>query len=270
VITEHSSAYARGLLKKWQISLAQQAFSAADVRVVVSPELGRILEQCVGSAVTPWQWLPNMVAKEFQAEYKPPTKQRNRFRVLNVGLMTENKGQLDLLEAFAEALRHNPLAELVIGGDGPVRGRLEAAADRLGVKDQVQFLGMLDRHQVREQMRQADVFVLSSHYETFGIVAIEALACGTPVIATRCGGPDCILNDGDGLLVPPRDPAALAAAMRQMSESIECYERASIAAACRRRFGGQVLAERLTKMYTDVLDRTKRGQTEIGSEQQTS
>jgi len=114
------------------------------------------------------------------------------------------------------------------------------------------------------------VFVLSSHYETFGVVAIEALACGTPVIATRCGGPECFLNEGDGLLVPPRNPAALAVAMQQLRNNIERYERASIAAACRKRFGGQVLAEKLTKIYTDVLDSTKPGKTENTPEQRTS
>jgi glycosyltransferase involved in cell wall biosynthesis len=253
-ITEHSTAYARGKVRPWHDPLAKRAFSEADTRLVVSPELGKILERHVGSAVVPWEWLPNMVSDEFSVGDEPQKTHHDSFRVLNVGLLHKKKGQLSLLEAFAEAFRDEEAATLAIGGDGPIRRRLKAAANRLGIKKQVEFLGLLQRTEVRDQMRRADVFVLSSHYETFGLAAVEALACGTPVIATRCGGPECFIDESNGLLVPPRDSSALAKAMQQMRREIGDYERTSISATCHKQFGGEVLAARLTTIYGSILN----------------
>ena len=73
-------------------------------------------------------------------------------------------------------------------------------------------------------MQAADAFVLSSAYETFGVVLIEALACGKPVVSTACGGPDYIVTEENGLLVPVGDTQALGAALEQMIRTIDRYD----------------------------------------------
>jgi len=103
--------------------------------------------------------------------------------------------------------------ELVIGGDGPDRQKLEQLAQTLGVSGICHFLGGLNREQVRERMQKCDVFVLSSLHETFGVVVGEAMACGKPVISTRCGGPEFFVNEQNGVLVDVANPQALAGAM---------------------------------------------------------
>ena len=100
----------------------------------------------------------------------------------------EKKGQADLLRAFAERFAGDPSVRLGIGGDGPERGRLHELAGSLAIAEQVDWLGALDRDGVRQAMCEADAFVLPSRLETFGVVVIEALACGLPVVATRSGG----------------------------------------------------------------------------------
>jgi glycosyltransferase involved in cell wall biosynthesis len=97
------------------------------------------------------------------------------------------------------------------------------------------------------------MFVLSSIYETFGVVVVEALAAGRPVIATRCGGPECIIGEEDGLLVLPGDVNALADAMIKMRANIRKYKPDGLRARCRARFGENAVIKQLKSVYSGVL-----------------
>jgi L-malate glycosyltransferase len=165
--------------------------------------------------------------------------------------LVENKGFDQLIRAFASLEKID--VELCIGGDGPQRGALEKLCKDLGVCDRVQFLGLLERREVLEQMNLCDAFVLASHYETFGIVYIEALSCGKPVLATSCGGPESIVHQQNGMLVPVGDTHELVKALERMVETIDNYDKQSIRDDCINRFGKQVIAERLSQLYQDVL-----------------
>ncbi len=144
-------------------------------------------------------------AASFELRADPPL-------VVFTGRLTPQK---ELGVAFG-ALGMVPQATLAIAGDGEERARLEADAARLGVADRVRFLGALPRPQVLGLLRAADVAVLSSAWENFPHAAVEALAMGTPVIATRVGGVPEIVRDGEnGLLVEPGSPDALGAALRR-------------------------------------------------------
>lgn len=183
----------------------------------------------------------------------PPDDDKDRFGFVNIALLTEKKGVHNLIRAFAKSFPKDPSVVLDIGGDGTERPRLEALAVNLGVTDRVRFLGALDRDQVAQAMARANAFVLASRYETFGVVVIEALALGKPVIATRCGGPESIVREQDGLLVPPDDIDALAEAMRTMRSNYGRYQSADIRANCIARYSEQAVVERLTRVYTQVL-----------------
>jgi glycosyltransferase involved in cell wall biosynthesis len=115
------------------------------------------------------------------------------------------------LEVAFAAVEQLANVELLVVGDGEERARLEALAG-----DRVRFLGSRPRDEVLEILRDADLVVLSSRWENFPHVLVEALAVGTPVVATAVGGVPEIVEDGvNGLLVPPDDPDALAAALRR-------------------------------------------------------
>jgi glycosyltransferase involved in cell wall biosynthesis len=142
--------------------------------------------------------------------------------------------------------------ELVIGGDGPIRQNLEDLAQTLGISNYCRFLGALNREQVREQMQDCDVFVLSSLRETFGIVVGEAMACGKPVIATRCGGPEFILNDQTGVLVDVANPQALAGAMEDFITDRVTFDPQTVRESVVTRFGPEALVRNLTAVYESV------------------
>nr|WP_281504606.1 glycosyltransferase [Chromohalobacter sarecensis] len=128
---------------------------------------------------------------------------------MHVGRLDVQKNQALLLSAFSLAVKSVPDIKLVILGEGEEKNNLEKLASELGVKDSVDFVAFQDNPY--PYYKAADLFVLSSDWEGFGNVIVEALACGTPVISTDCpGGPSTILANGKyGVLVPCGDAERL-------------------------------------------------------------
>ena len=150
-----------------------------------------------------------------EPEGVPPKK--HAIRYLACGRLVAQKGYPHLLEAFAQVERHVD-AELHVLGEGPQRAELEALAARLRITERVTFLGF--RKNPFLHMQAADVFVLSSLWEGFANVIVEAMSMGTAVIAADCPyGPNEIITDGrNGLLVPPANAARLGEAMISLAQ----------------------------------------------------
>jgi glycosyltransferase involved in cell wall biosynthesis len=130
----------------------------------------------------------------------------------NVGALVDHKGQRYLVEAAALVLRERPDARFAIVGEGELESDLKARAKALGLGDRLLFTGF--RRDVPAILEALDLFVMSSHLEGLGTIVLDALAAGKPVVGTRAGGiPEIIEHESHGLLVPPRDAAALAAAI---------------------------------------------------------
>ncbi|MBI5015082.1 MAG: glycosyltransferase family 4 protein [Deltaproteobacteria bacterium] len=132
-----------------------------------------------------------------------------------IGALVDHKGQRYLVEAAALVLRERPEARFAIVGEGELRADLEARAEVLGLGDRLLFTGF--RRDVPAVLDALDLFVLPSHLEGLGTIVLDALAAGKPVVGTRAGGIPEMIEDGrHGLLVPPRDPPALAAAVLRL------------------------------------------------------
>lgn len=166
-----------------------------------------------------------------------------------VGNLAPKKDQGSMLRAFAEVHWSIPSSRLVIVGTGPRERDLKALATALGIGRVVHFLGMRD--DVPELLPGFDVFVLSSIHEGLSIALVEALAAGVPVVATRVGGiPELITHGHCGLLVPPHDPGALAAAMTSLATDERAKAEFTAAGVVRAAdFGIQAAADRLTSHY---------------------
>lgn len=123
------------------------------------------------------------------------------------------------LDVLLEALAARPGTSLVLAGSGPDRPALEEQAGRLGLSGRIAFLGALSREGVLTLFRAVDAVVLPSRWENFPHSLVEALAVGTPVVASRVGGVPEIVEDGvNGLIVPPDDVGALVAALRRIED----------------------------------------------------
>lgn len=165
------------------------------------------------------------------------------FRFAAMGQLRAIKGYDVLIRAFARLPADT--AVLDIAGEGALRGELQALIDRLGVTDRCRLVGVIPRENTPDFMNRCDAFVCSSRHETLSCVLNEAAACGKPLIATACGGPQDIVTAENGLLVPVDDEKALAEAMRHMMQTAANYSPAAIRAQTVQRFGTDTVADRL-------------------------
>ncbi len=133
--------------------------------------------------------------------------------LLFVGSLIERKGAQHLLDALPDIAARFPEVRLAIVGDGPQRSALEQQARALGLADRVEFVGFQSQAQIAVWMRRARLFVLPSLEEALGIVLLEALASGTPCVASRVGGIPEVVTPEVGRVVPPADPASLSQAI---------------------------------------------------------
>ena len=167
----------------------------------------------------------------------PPGRPADSRYVLALGRVVEKKGFDLLIRAFARISPRHPDVVLAIGGDGPAAAFLQALVDELGIADRVRFLGRLSRREVAVAMARAEIFVMPSRLEPFGVVVLEAWRAGRPVVATNRGGPPEFVDDGEtGLLVDPFDTAALAGAVDRLLSDPEL--RRALGAAGRARVAG--------------------------------
>jgi glycosyltransferase involved in cell wall biosynthesis len=190
----------------------------------------------------------------------PREPRRNgRHRLVAACRLVERKGLADAVAALALL----PDAELHVAG-GPDAGaldadpearRLEALAAELGVGDRLVLRGCVSRERMPALLRSADVVLCVPWYEPFGIVPLEAMACGVPVAATAVGGQiDSIVDGVTGVHVPPRDPGALAAALRELLDHPERCARLGAAGArrVRERFTHERVAAATREVYAEV------------------
>ena len=177
--------------------------------------------------------------------------------VLVLGRLVEKKGFDLAIEAFARVAERHKDATLVIGGEGPMRTALERHATQSGVRGRTRFLGSLDGGGVSRAMADADVFVVPSRIEPFGIVILEAWRASLPVIVTNRGGPREFVRDGeDGVLVDPTDVKALAEALDRMLSSQALRNR--VGAAGRGRLC-KIAWPKIAKEYQSIYTRALRG-----------
>ena len=172
--------------------------------------------------------------------------------LVSVGRLSRVKNYPLLLEAFADVAQSRP-ARLVLVGQGEEREHLERLAEELGVRGSVEFMGF--QANPFAFVGAADVFVLSSHWEGFGNVLVEAMACGTAVISTRTHGAEAIVADGeDGLLVPCGDRDALSAAICRMLDDGRLRENLSRSAAAKAlQFDNARVTRRYEQVFEEVL-----------------
>jgi glycosyltransferase involved in cell wall biosynthesis len=259
VVTEHSSVFLSQLKKKIQRRIVAEALQKADKVMAVSPSLAKKIQSLVPEIE------PVVVGNLTRTDYftpatnmTAPTDQKTRF--LMVGFLVESKGIPILLNAAA-LLCGRGIAdfEIIIGGDGALRADLEHQAERLHIKAHCRFAGLLDRAQVRNEMRNSDVFVLPSFHETFGIVLAEAMACGKPVISTRCGGPEYIVTPETGLLVEPGNSLELADAMEQFILGRVQFNAIAIRQSVVGRFGEDAFVSNVGSVYEQAMQHYRKG-----------
>ena len=254
VITEHSSPFTMHLQTEYQRKLVAKTLRLADKVLAVSPALSQTIQSFVPDVI------PDVVGNLVRTDFFTPQSETDlrafkpKLRFLTVGFLVFQKGISILLDAVA-ILHERGYSEfeVIIGGDGVLRDSLEKQAAKLKVISFCQFIGSLNRVQVRDEMRMCNVFVLPSFHETFGIVVAEAMACGKPVIATQCGGPEFVVTQETGMLVEPGKPEALANAMEKFILGEVKFTPKTIRDSVVRRFGENAFLMNIKSIYDKIL-----------------
>lgn len=249
VLTEHMSPFPFPNLMRGDqpVSEIAQAFRQAAASIAVSPSLS----QRVASFDYPApRFIPNMVDERAFAIGESSSSKTIFFTLCGI---SEQKGIDHLLEAIALWNPPSDKFEFRIGGEGPLLKIYRAKAQELGIDDRVLWLGAVSRAEAPAMFRESHIFVLPSRHETFGVVYAEAIASGKPIIATRCGGPECIVNEVNGLLVDVGDVPSLARAMRTLASNWTHYSPQVIREDFEQRFSRRAVVSQLLSLYEEVL-----------------
>jgi len=179
--------------------------------------------------------------------------------LLFVGVIRHVKGVDVLLRALKLLHDRGRKASLSLIGEGHYKSyRRDQAAlydlvDELSLGEHVHFLGKQPLGELVRAMQESTLLILPSRAESLGMVLVESLACGTPVVATRCGGPEDIVTDAVGRLVDPDDPEALADGIASVLERRASFEPAALREYALTRFGVDAVTSRLQDVYAQVL-----------------
>jgi glycosyltransferase involved in cell wall biosynthesis len=211
-----NNEYSSSFLKNWHRNFYIPAYKGADKIICVSDSLMEGIREITRLPEEKFAVIANQVNSQFfdlplHSRESPP------FIFLSIGMLEKVKGFDILLKAFAEftdALEGEFF--LRIGGKGSLEKELKLLAMDLGISDRVSFLGYISKDRVRDEMQRSNVFVSSSRFESFGVVLAEAAMTGLPLIATRSGGPQSIVNEVNGILLEPENPSELEKVMEKM------------------------------------------------------
>jgi glycosyltransferase involved in cell wall biosynthesis len=249
VLTEHSGPFSMHLKTDRSQRLVRETLSKVNRMIAVSPFLAKEIRTFHDEVEI--EVIGNVIRTDFFKPEEATTEDLpSRTRFLSIASLLKEKGFIYLLEAAQLLNQRGRIPfEVMIGGEGPERDRLRRHVEVSGLSDQCYFLGPMNRSQVRDQMQRCDVFVLPSLQETFGVVLVEAMACGKPVIATRCGGPEFVVTEDTGFLVGVGDSKALADVMERFITHAIRFNPASIRQSICERFGENTFLEKISDIY---------------------
>ena len=250
VVTEHSSKLNRNILgiSKVDVKLAKKAYQNADIVIAVSNALAKNLKTNFNVDA---QVIHNIVdVSKFQYVKR---KLKDTFTFISVGNLVQIKRFDILIEAFAKAFKDDKSVFLKIVGSGPEKEKLQSLVNQYNMVNRIILLGEVGRDKLKEIYSQGDAFVLASRSETFGVVFIEAMTTGLPVIATDCGGPSDIVNEKNGYLIPVNDKQALVDAFIKMHDNAYSFNTLEISRLCMDKFSPENIANSLMEVFTEVV-----------------
>lgn len=250
IVTECNSHINKDNIDKKLEKAASFAYNKASKLISVSPDFNKKLKKRFGVDSSVVTVIPNLDI--FQ--YSPNKDNRDsKFRFVSTGRVTVEKGMEDLIDAFIKEFKDDENVTLDIFGDGNHKEALETKVRNHGLNHRIKLRGMTDRKIIAKEYQHKDVFCLYSHSETFGLAYLEALASGLPVISSKCGGPEHLIKENNGILVELNDVDALGKSMVYMKENIEKYNKQEISREARLENSAESITNNLIEIYKEVI-----------------
>lgn len=251
VVTEHSSKIIIKDISSFGTSMLKDCVDRAYSFICVGQTLKKCIIELTGTSKN-IKVIPNMVSNIFN--YKQGRGNEKTFTFLSVGALQKRKNFDLLINAFSKAFHGNKNIKLKIVGGGNLLSSLQSQINSLGMCKQIELCGQLSREDTAKEMQQCDAFVLASANETFGVVYIEALACGKPIIGTRNGGAEDIINADNGILIAINDESQLVNALEQIHRNYEKFNAAMIAKMCKDKYSEKAISEAILKIYEEAIN----------------
>jgi L-malate glycosyltransferase len=250
VVTEHSSFFLLNTIPKSMELIANKTFKNAKKNIAVSEYFSNVLSN---KYKIDFLYIPNIVDTN-KFILKPEIKNQEPFVFFNVASLTKNKNHKLMIDAFGMFNKEFPNSILRIAGVGVEEINIMNQINKLGLENKVIMLGKLSREQILNELHKCHIFLLSSVFETFGVVIIEAMSTGTPVLSTRCGGAESIIKNNElGMLVHSESLEYLRA-MKKMYLSFSNYDSNGIREYVVNNFSQEFVSEKLIEIYTKVLN----------------
>ena len=254
VITEHSTGYSMNNLPKHTLKITNKNIKFCSKFIVVGNDMyDYFSEICSKNKLCV---IPNMInTKKFILNNK--IKKTKQFRFYSLAFLDSEqqikKKGLDLLiEAFHQEFKQEQNVELIIGGDGRGKALIEKWIHEKESSN-IRLIGEVSREKAPSLMSRCDVFVLPSRFETFGVVFIEALSAGKPIIGTKGTGPEMFITPSNGLLVEKDDIQDLRNKMRYIYNNHHNYNSEQIRENCNSKFSESAVCEKLINLYKTVI-----------------
>lgn len=249
VITEHSSVKRGQYVRESYYKRIVNSYKSADAIIAVGNGLKKEIEELTSRKDI--KVIGNLVDLSL-FNIRNIKRENDEFIFFSVAFLEGEKGLDTLIKAFSMRFK-NEKVRLVIGGDGSQREWLESIAKSEGIENQVTFTGALSREEVASWMNKCDAFVLPSRYETFGVVYIEALASGKPVIGTFNGGAEDIVTKDVGILVNIDNIKELSDAMDYIRKNNKEYQHDKLRKYCTEKFSANVIIKKIINVYKEVI-----------------
>ena len=251
ILTEHTwiKKYFRSTIHKLSVLYTLKHCSCL---VAVSRALGDDINRYSKRQV---HVVPNVIdMKKFSLP--DPGKLENKLNIGILGGMGNYRKGVDILIKAVSLLKDMDLT-VHIGGDGKYLSTFKDLAKELDAAGKCLFYGEIKPESINDFYSKLDFYVLPSRDETFGVVVVEAMACGLPVIATRCGGPEEIITKETGVLIEKENPEELAKAIRSVAGNLGSYNREAIRNYVLGKYSQDRFAASLSEVYQELLRNTK-------------
>lgn len=223
----------------------------AQERVAVSAFFSKKYQQIFGADYTV---IPNLVSDFFIQPINYYTN-ASVFYFLSIGNLEAIKNHKLLIQAFAKAFNGNEKIKLKIVGTGSLITSLKNEVEKQQIALQVEFAGYLSRDEIKEVIYNSACLVVSSIKESFGVVLIEALFGGLPLISTKCGGPESIINESNGYLTENNDVEDLANKLQLMFNNYKMFNREKIKEDAIAKYSENIVSKELIQLYNRVLNK---------------
>lgn len=256
VAIEHLGRFRDKILDSKTLNFAKTSFLNSNKVIAVSSNLGESLKNHFGCD---YDVVHNTYGKEFGNFKESSDIINDKFIIITTARLVYGKGLDVLINALSLSNIPQQRWELRIIGDGPEKSNLMQLSKNSNLDSNIFFLGEMNKNNVANELKKANLFILPSRGENFSVSLVEALSMGLPVISTDCGGARDCINDKNGLIVPIDDVDTMKNAIEWIFYQYHTFDREEIFNDCERKFSPHAIAAQLTKIFEDTIQECKKG-----------